>query len=307
MITWILLGGALSGAGVLLLVLVLAPPAVQPAAALAELDSQHDERRLRRDAQRLNPQERELPDWLDTLGYRAAALLRRTGLDLGALSSDLAVLGRSLERHLATSLLLGVLALAAPLPPVRLASLTGPPTRPSLPLLVCLILGAAMAALPTARLRSRAAEARRDFRHVVGSYLDLVSMSLSAGRGVPEALDAASALSDDPAMTRIRDALATARLRGETPWAAMGRLGDTLRIDELRDLSAALALVAEDGAKIRESLGARASSMRRRELADAEGKAGENSESMLVAQLVIAMGFIVFLVYPALTGIMGGM
>ena len=75
----------------------------------------------------------------------------------------------------------------------------------------------------------------------------------------------------------------------------------------MRDLSAALALVAEDGAKIRESLGARASSMRRRELADAEGKAGENSESMLVAQLVIAMGFIVFLVYPALTGIMGGM
>ena len=119
------------------------------------------------------------------------------------------------------------------------------------------------------------------------------------------ALDAASALSDDPAMARIRDALAAARLRGETPWAAMGRLGETLRIDELRDLSAALALVAEDGAKIRESLGARASSMRRRDLADAEGKAGENSESMLVAQLVVAMGFIVFLVYPALTGIMG--
>ena len=164
-----------------------------------------------------------------------------------------------------------------------------------------------MAALPTARLRSQAADARRDFRHVVGSYLDLVSMSLSAGRGVPEALDAASALSDDPSMTRIRDALATARLRGETPWAAMGRLGQTLRIDELRDLSAALALVAEDGAKIRESLGARATSMRRRELADAEGKAGENSESMLVAQLVIAMGFIIFLVYPALTGIMSNM
>ena len=121
-----------------------------------------------------------------------------------------------------------------------------------------------------------------------------------------EALDAASALSDDPAMARIRDALAAARLRGETPWAAMGRLGETLRIDELRDLSAALALVAEDGAKIRESLSARATSMRRRELADAEGRAGENSESMLVAQLVIAIGFIVFLVYPALSGIMGG-
>ncbi len=305
MITWILLGGALSGAGVLMLVLILAPPAIQPAAALAELDSQRDERRLRQEARRLNPRERALPDWLDALGYRAAALLRRTGIDLGALNSDLSVLGRSLERHLVTSLLLGLLGFGAPLLITALGALAGRPMG-SLPLLACLVLGAAMAALPTARLRSRAAQARRDFRHVVGSFLDLVSMSLSAGRGVPEALDAASALSDDPAMARIRDALAAARLRGETPWAAMGRLGETLRIDELRDLSAALALVAEDGAKIRESLSARATSMRRRELADAEGRAGENSESMLVAQLVIAIGFIVFLVYPALSGIMGG-
>ena len=305
MITWILLGGALSGAGVLMLVLILAPPAVQPAAALAELDSQRDERRLRQEARRLNPRERALPDWLDALGYRAAALLRRTGIDLGVLTSDLSVLGRSLERHLVTSLLLGLLGFGAPLLVTALGALAGQPTG-SLPLLACLVLGAAMAALPTVRLRSRAAQARRDFRHVVGSFLDLVSMSLGAGRGVPEALDAASTLSDDPAMARIRDALAAARLRGETPWAAMGRLGTTLRIDELRDLSAALALVAEDGAKIRESLSARATSMRRRELADAEGRAGENSESMLVAQLVIAIGFIVFLVYPALSGIMGG-
>lgn len=288
-----------------MLVLILAPPAIQPAAALAELDSQRDERRLRQEARRLNPRERALPDWLDALGYRAAALLRRTGIDLGALSSDLSVLGRSLERHLVASLLLGLLGFGAPLLITALGALAGRPMG-SLPLLACLVLGAAMAALPTARLRSRAAQARRDFRHVVGSFLDLVSMSLSAGRGVPEALDAASALSDDPAMARIRDALAAARLRGETPWAAMGRLGETLRIDELRDLSAALALVAEDGAKIRESLSARATSMRRRELADAEGRAGENSESMLVAQLVIAIGFIVFLVYPALSGIMGG-
>ena len=305
MITWILLGGALSGAGVLMLVLILAPPAIQPAAALAELDSQRDERRLRQEARRLNPRERALPDWLDALGYRAAALLRRTGIDLGGLTSDLSVLGRSLERHLVTSLLLGLLGFGAPLLITALGALAGRPTG-SLPLLACLVLGAAMAALPTVRLRSRAAQARRDFRHVVGSFLDLVSMSLGAGRGVPEALDAASTLSDDPAMARIRDALAAARLRGETPWAAMGRLGETLRIDELRDLSAALALVAEDGAKIRESLSARATSMRRRELADAEGRAGENSESMLVAQLVIAIGFIVFLVYPALSGIMGG-
>lgn len=153
MITWILLGGALSGAGVLMLVLILAPPAVQPAAALAELDSQRDERRLRQEARRLNPRERALPDWLDALGYRAAALLRRTGIDLGALTSDLSVLGRSLERHLVTSLLLGLLGFGAPLLITALGALAGRPTG-SLPLLACLVLGAAMAALPTVRLRS---------------------------------------------------------------------------------------------------------------------------------------------------------
>lgn len=305
MITWILIGGVLSGAGLFALILILAPPAAQPAAALAELDTRRDEGRMREDVRRLNPAEADTPEWVDTLSLRITSLVRRTGIDLSSLTGDLAVVGRSLERHMVTSVFLGLGGFAAPLFVVALMQIMGAPLGWSVPLLLSVALGVAGLLLPTLRLRSDAEEARRDFRHVVGSYLDLVAMSLSAGRGVPEALDAASSLSDDPAMIRIRDALDVARLRGDTPWAALGRLGTQLRIDELRDLSAALALVAEDGAKIRESLGARASSMRRRDLSDAEGKAGENSESMLVAQLIVAMGFIVFLVYPALTGIIG--
>ncbi len=307
MITWILIGGALSGAGVLLLGLILAPPATQPAAALAELDTRRNEGRMREDVRRLNPSEATMPPWVDLFSLRVTSLARRTGADLTFLTTDLAVVGRSLERHLAISLFTGLGAFMVPIIVVGLMQVMGAPLGWSVPLLLSLALGMAGLLLPTLRLRNDAEEARRDFRHVVGSYLDLVAMSLSAGRGVPEALDAASSLSEDPAMLRIRNALDVARLRGDTPWEALGRLGTQLRIDELRDLSAALALVAEDGAKIRESLGARASSMRRRDLSDAEGKAGENSESMLVAQLVVAMGFIVFLVYPALTGIMGSL
>ena len=303
--TLILIGGMLSGAGVLLLGLLLAPPATQPAAALAELDTRRNEGRMREDVRRLNPSEATMPPWVDLFSLRVTSLARRTGADLTFLTTDLSVVGRSLERHLAISLFAGLGAFMVPIIVVGLMQVMGAPLGWSVPLLLSLALGMAGLLVPTARLRRQAQDARRDFRHVVGSYLDLVAMSLSAGRGVPEALDAASSLSDDPAMVRIRNALDVARLRGDTPWEALGRLGTQLRIDELRDLSAALALVAEDGAKIRESLGARASSMRRRDLSDAEGKAGENSESMLVAQLVVAMGFIVFLVYPALTGIMG--
>ena len=155
-------------------------------------------------------------------------------------------------------------------------------------------------------VRGQAQTRRRDFRHVVGSFLDLVAMSLAGGRGVPEALQSAAELSDDWGMVRIRNALGSARLHGRTPWSALGMLGEELRIDELRDLAAALALVAEDGAKVRDSLSARAGSLRRRELAESEGKAGESSQSMLVAQLLLCVGFLIFLMYPALVGVLGG-
>ena len=114
MITWILLGGALSGAGVLMFVLILAPPAIQPAAALAELDTRRDEGRMREDVRRLNPSEADTPEWVDTLSLRITSLVRRTGIDLSSLTGDLAVVGRSLERHLVASLLLMVGFMSVP-------------------------------------------------------------------------------------------------------------------------------------------------------------------------------------------------
>ncbi|HET6738013.1 MAG TPA: type II secretion system protein, partial [Kribbella sp.] len=96
-----------------------------------------------------------------------------------------------------------------------------------------------------------------------------------------------------------------ARLIGITPWDAMARLGEDLGVEELRDLASALALAGDEGAKIRSSLLARAASLRRKELADVEGKAGERSQSMLVAQLVMIAAFFLFLAFPAGVAILG--
>ena len=128
-------------------------------------------------------------------------------------------------------------------------------------------------------------------------------MNLAGGRGLPEALLSASTISEHWALVRIRQALANARLFGTTPWAALGELGTEIGVEELRDLSAALPLAADDGAKIRQSLSARAATLRRRELADVEGEAGEKSQSMLVAQLVLCLAFMVFLAYPAVSAL----
>jgi Flp pilus assembly protein TadB len=222
-----------------------------------------------------------------------------------SLRSDLTLVGRSIETHLAMTLFgagvgaIGGLVLAG----LVSTTLIGLPL--STPLIIALVGLVVGGLLPTSQLAARSRVRRRDFRHVVGSFLDLVALNLSGGRGIPEALTAASSISDGWAMVRIRDCLEIARLQGVTPWAALGELGEQAGVAELRDLAAALELVADDGAKVRQSLAARAASLRLRELADAEGRAQARSQSMLVAQLLLGIGFLIFLIYPAIVRVLG--
>ncbi|GAA2031290.1 type II secretion system F family protein [Pseudokineococcus marinus] len=298
----VLLGGAVAGVGLLLLVTVLAgPPVPSGAAALARLDA--DRRRARRTSA-LEAEEGRTGERLRVrrVGAVLRAALEARGVRLGRVGADLAVTGTSVETHLATSALAAVLGLVLPLVMGAAAALTGA-SFGAVPVLASLVLAVGGLVLPTVVVHGQAVEQRRAFRHVVGAFLDLVAMSLAGGRGVPEALQTASAVSDAPAMVRIRRALEDARLQGTTPWHALGRLGADVGVEELVDLGAALALVAEDGAKVKESLSARAESLRRKEIAELEGAAQERSQSMVVAQLLLAAGFLLFLLYPALARI----
>lgn len=238
------------------------------------------------------------------LGDRLEVLAAQRGWRLRRVRTDLAIMGRTVGSFLAAKLLyaLGLLILA----PVLWAVLRvgGVPLPPAIPAVVAVLLGLFGFFLPDLALRGEAAKRRADFRHIVGIFLDLVAMNLAGGRGLPEALLTASTISENWALIRIRQALANARLFGTTPWAALGALGREVGVDELSELAAALTLAADDGAKIRQSLSARAQTMRRRELADVEGEAGEKSQSMLVAQLVICTGFMLFLAYPAVASLM---
>ena len=234
------------------------------------------------------------------LGAALAKFCAEQGWEFRSLRANLALVGKSFENYLATKVMLGFLGLV--FPPVVLLGIgfAGIHLAVIVPVWVGLIFAALFFTLPDLELRQQADKRRRDFRHAIGAFLDLVAMNLSGGRGVPEALMAASEIGEGWAFWRIRDALANARITGQTPWQALGVLGEEVQVSELKDLSAALSLVAEDGAKVRESLTARAVSLRRRELADLEGQAGERSQSMLVAQMLLAAAFLVFLMYPAI-------
>ena len=289
-----MLSGAVAGLGIYLLVRAFLRPVPSVGVRLARLDA------MRAGSTRTVLDRAPGSERLRTLvGDRLEAWADQRGLRLVRLRSDLDVLGKPVGGLLATKVLFALGALVwMPLMWVAL-SLFGVPLPPAAPVVLTVAVAAGAFLLPDLQVHSEAQGRRKDFRHVLGSFLDLVAMNLAGGRGLPEALVASAGIGDHWAMIRIRQALIGARMEGLTPWESLGRLGAEIGIDEMRDLAGALTLAGDEGAKIRSSLSARAESMRRAELADAEGKAGENSQSMLIAQLLICSAFLIFLAYPA--------
>ncbi|MFJ1650435.1 type II secretion system F family protein [Streptomyces sp. NPDC088337] len=291
--------GAVLGLGVYALVRALMPSRRSAVAQVARIDAM----RARGAAYETRHQAREETGRLGAVraqvGARIAEFYLQQGWEQRSLRADLAVLERSWERFLATKVLLSVAGLFFGPLLFAVVYTMGLGRSPVIPVWMALLCAALFFFLPDLEIRRDAADKRRDLRRVIGAYLDLVSMSLAGGRGLPEALMAAAEVSDGWANQRIRNALADARITGISQWQALGQLGEELGVEELKDLSASLALVADDGAKVRESLASRAETMRHRELAEIEGSAGEKSQSMLVAQLLLCAGFLVFLIYPA--------
>ncbi|MGH3320759.1 MAG: type II secretion system F family protein [Streptosporangiaceae bacterium] len=302
MMTTALLGGAAFGFGLYLLYRALFPSRPGLATSLATLDvARGSGRRAPRPSTGQREQLGPVRRWL---GERLVAFCAEHGWQFRSTRSDLALLGRSFEGFLATKCLLAAGALITIPFLAAWLSFVGLSINLGVPLWAGLIFAAVFFFLPDLQVKQDAFQRRRDFRHVVGSFLDLVAMNLAGGRGVPEALLSASSVGEGWAMRRIRDALQNARITGTTPWEALGDLGEEVGVDELCDLSAALTLVADDGAKVRSSLTARAATMRRKQMADLEGKAGERSQSMLVAQLLLCAGFLLFLIFPAVMRVM---
>jgi tight adherence protein C len=293
--------GALAGLGLFAFVRVWLRPKAGLASMLARIDngtrsmSTHTLTALEE-----GEQESRVDGFMRKLADRLEVMAADRGWRLGRVRSDLALMNRTLGGYLATKVILGlILFLIAPVlwTVLQVLAIALPA---SVPALAAIVFGAFGFFIPDLALRSEAGVRRREFRRVVGVFLDLVAMNLAGGRGLPEALLSASTISEQWCVVRIRQSLANARLFGTTPWAALGVLGQEIDVEELRDLSAALSLAADDGAKIKQSLSARAATIRRRELTEAQGEAGEKSQSMLVAQLVLCMAFLIFLVYPAL-------
>ena len=223
-----------------------------------------------------------------------------------AAAADLRVTGETATSHLAQRAAFGLLGLLwAPLV-VLLMSIGGVRVGAALPLWVCVVLAPVGFAYPGLALRSAAADRRRGFRHALSAFLDVVAVSLASGRGVDTALNDGVRAGHGWPFAELERALSEARLLGESPWTALARLSRAIGVPELAELAASAALAGNEGARVRSSLAAKARAIRVRGLAEVEGAAQSATERMTLPVVLLMVGFIVFLGYPAIDRVING-
>lgn len=243
----------------------------------------------------------------ERLGRRAAAALDDLGVDHAHLEPDLRLVGRSIDELCAQRLAGGAVGLGVALAPGSLAW-AGGLGLPTGAWLAMGVLGAVVGfTAPVAGLRAEAARRRRSFRYAFSAFLDLTAVALSSGAAVEEALVTSARAGTGVAFDEIRQALDGARRSGASPWAALGRLGAELDVAELRELAAALALAGTEGARARESLLAKASTLRRQRLAEAEAEANRRGERARIPLALQFFAFSVLIMAPALFRVASGL
>jgi pilus assembly protein TadC len=297
--------GALAGAVVFMLVLHLAHPRPAPLVELARFDAAHEAGGAAAQSAPAEPTAGRLQGMPATAGAWLARALTRRGITNTSLRQDLALTGCSYEQAMTRKVLFagGGLLMSLLLLVVVPAAL-GASLPAGAPLIVALVLSAALFFLPDLETRAEAARRRAEFRHALSAYLDLVALEMAARAAPAEALPAAARVGTGWPLAMIRNTLYRATRAGRDPWAALANLGQRIGVTELRDLGQLIALVAHDGARVRSTLTARAHTMRRHELANLQGEAGKADQSMQMAQVLIGLGYLLFIGYPAIVAVL---
>ena len=237
------------------------------------------------------------------LDRRAAVAGRLSGRDTPSRRADLAATACSPERYVQNRLAWAGL-FAAPAAALLLFTMTGTSVAVGPGVLVVGGIVAAGVGWLYARvdLHSDAERARREFRHSLAAYLELVTILMAGGAGVETAMFDAVDAGQGRALRHVRSALSAAQARREPPWAQLDELGHRLGVPELEELHASMSL-AGDGARVRDSLVAKARGIRLRDLAQIESEAQARSETMVLPVVLMFAGFLLLIGYPALAGL----
>lgn len=257
------------------------------------------------DIDRIEPNDfNDMSSWQRQLSQAGVRLIKSLGfIKTDTLTEQLRVLDKSIERHAYEKVFGAVAGFMLPILMGVVIVAAGVFVNPILMLAGALVIAVAGFFYPDLPLAEKVEERRKGFRHALSAYLDLVTIILAGGGGIETALTGAADAGDGWAFAEIRAVLRRSRLTRQSPWDLFAELGDDLGIGELEELAASVALAAGDGAKVKDSLIAKADSMRSAQAAELETDAEAQSEKMILPVIILVLGMILFIGYGAVEAI----
>ncbi|PUB29040.1 hypothetical protein C8K30_103466 [Promicromonospora sp. AC04] len=293
-----LLGGAVFGLGVALLVWRLMP---------ADPDVVDVVRRYSPEAAKERSAVRTevvAPGTVEKLGIWA---IRRFPASVWGRSptKELALLRVPVHRHYGTKVAYALVGLV--LPPILsyYFTLIQLPVPVVVPAGGSLVLAAFLFLAPDMNVRSDAKKARGDFSRALGVYTDLVALERLSGAGSRQAMESAAEVGDNWVFRRIGEELQRSRWNGLAPWDSLQNLSEELGLPELNDLADVMRMSGE-GSQVYDNLRARSAALRSAMLNTERATANAASERINMPMSLLGVVFMVILITPALLRVMAG-
>lgn len=218
---------------------------------------------------------------------------------------DLAILRQSVPEYIGNKV--GTVLICLFWPPILNALLTFTPSGSynwSVPIIASLGLAAAGWFLPDISVRQRATAARDNFARHLGAFIEMVAIVRANGAGTADALHKAAVQGDSWVFLRLQEELSKADTSHRAPWDALRTLADEVDAPDLSDLADQLVLTGQ-GVSVADSMRETAKSLRNKNLSKEQADATSATKRLRVPLGLLALLFVLLIMYPAGAAMMG--
>lgn len=219
---------------------------------------------------------------------------------------ELAILQMPTARFYGEKVAFAFVGLAMPALLTALFAVLGLAVPVVIPTFSAVILAIALWFAPNYNVHDDARKARADFSRALGAYIELVALERKAGSGSRKSLEEAARVGDSWVFRRLSEEFNRSSWSGQPPWDSLHDLAEELGVPELDDLADIMRLSGEDGAQVYSSLRARGAAMRAAMLSAEVAKANAVAERMYIPGSIVGVIFMALLVAPALLRVIGG-
>lgn len=220
-------------------------------------------------------------------------------------AADLAITGRSARDIARSSLALGISAGATVSLFLGGMALVGLQVGAPVSVALVVLLGWAGLSHPGRRCREEARRRRARIDMSAAVVLDLINVQTAGGCGLETALVSAASVGNGEGFRSIQMCISRAQAARTSYWDALRELGTEWGAASLVDIANSGQMSGVNGARVRQSLVSRASSLRARNLAAIEEEAERRTEQMGLPMVLLFLSFLTFVGYPALAQTMG--